>query len=158
MRAKKPYWIGTKPPDGRRWGSAEHACIISDQRTIDALRSMHNRYVQAWNDIELDPQRSLSEHSHKVFGADVVGVDRMFVLVSRSEAYGEWMLEVKYTRDFSPFHPGLSCGKNPLRSNADIVNVRLHWQGDGQLKFNHWLASEAETNRGLAQCPDYRRA
>lgn len=156
MRKTIPYWIGTKPADGKRWSGADHAAVLQDQSSIDSIRRLYNRYVQRWNDIELDQARSLSEHSHEVCGAKVVGAARMFVLKHDSTGEGEWVLEVKYVRGFTPYHPGWSCGKNPFRTNADIANVRLHWSGTGKDAFLNWLQTEQKTNAGQPECQEYK--
>jgi len=118
---------------------------------------MYGRYVKQWNDIELDRTRSLNEHSHEVCGAQVVGAERMFVLHDTSQKNEDWILEVKFARGFTPFHPGWSCGKNPFRSLADIANINLHWKGSGDQRFRTWLDRECAENSHKGECTEYKK-
>ena len=126
MRKNSKYWIGTKPSDGCRWTYTDHATVIDDPALVQNVFHMYRRYVKQWNDIELDRNRSLQEHTHEVCGARVVGANRMFVLHDDTQPQSDWILEVKFARGYSPYHPGWSFGKNPFRSTADMTNIRLH--------------------------------
>lgn len=157
MRKTTSYWIGAKPADGKRWASTEHATVENDDFIRESIFRMYRRYVKQWNDIELDYSRSLQEHSHEVCGAKVVGANRMFVLHDETQNNESWILEVKFARGFSPFHPGLSCGKNPFRTVADIANIRLHWKGSGHQAFRAWLERERSENLHKVECTEYKK-
>jgi len=118
---------------------------------------MYRRYVKQWNDIELDENRPLTEHTGEVFGARVVGAARRFILLGPNERQDKWILEVLFARGFSQYYPGLSCGLNTLRSPEDIRSIRLHWSEGGQDVFRRWLKAEAEANKGNGEWDEYRR-
>lgn len=157
MPKTNTYWIGEKPSDGKRWAYAEHATVEQDAAIKESVFRMYRRYVKQWNDIELDLNRSLQEHSHEICGAQVVGAGRMFVLHDSSQQNEDWILEVKFARGFTPFHPGWSCGKNPFRSVADIASIRLHWRGTGNQRFRKWLEQERTENTAKGECDDYKK-
>lgn len=151
------YWIGERPSDGKRWSDTTAAKVIDDAPTKEAIFHMFRRYVKQWNDIELDRARSLSEHTHEVQGAQVVGATRQFVLTSHTDGLDRWTLEVRYGRGFSSFYPGSSFGRNPFRSIADIQSIRLHWSDAGDQAFEKWLLLEQSANASKQEATEYRK-
>jgi len=154
--SKAIYWIGKKPWDGDRWGYTEHGTVLAGDDIREALFRMYRRYVKQWNDIELDRGRSLSEHSHKVHGAQVVGANKRFVLHGRPDAQTHWILEMMFARGFQEFYPGWSCGRNTMRTPADIRSIHLHWNGEGGQAFERWLKEEQAANAGNGEWTEYR--
>lgn len=81
MAAKPTYWIGPRPSDGRRWANTTVATVLTGDEEKEAIYRMYRRYVKQWNDIELNNDRCLSEHTHEICGAKVVGSgNRRFIL------------------------------------------------------------------------------
>jgi hypothetical protein len=128
--------------------------VVSDPAQRDAIFRMQRRYVKQWNEIELDRSRSLSEHTHEVFGAQVVGANRRFILHAQVES-AHWILEVMYARGFSEFHPGWSFGKNPFRSVEDMRSIHLHWSENGRILFEQWLVAERTANESNGEATEY---
>jgi hypothetical protein len=148
MKRRSTYWVGERPTGGERWAYATHGTVIDDPHAMEVIFQMHGRYVKRWNDIELDRSRSLSEHTHEVRGAKVVGGgSRRFILHAQENNKEHWILEILYSRGFSEFCPGGSFGKNSLRSTDDIRSIHLHWSDDAQMKFEKWLAEEKLANQ-----------
>lgn len=157
MRSANSYWVGKKPPGGKRWAYTAHGEVLEDAATRDALFRMYRRYVKQWNDIELDRGRSLSEHTHQVFGAQAVGANRRFVLHARPDSDSHWILEMMFARGFSEFYPGASCGRNTMRSPADIRSIHLHWSEGARGAFDRWITDERTTNSKNGEWEEYRK-
>lgn len=156
MTKRTPYWIGKRPSSGKRWAYTTSAEILNPDQYHEALLGMYRRYVKQWNDIELDRNRSLSEHTHEIHEAKVVGGwGRCFILHWHS---GEthWILEIYYSKGFSEFYPGWSCARNPFRSNDDIRSAHLHWNSGGREEFDRWLEKEKESNKRNGEWDEYR--
>ncbi len=151
---KSSYWQGTPPSDAKRWQGADSGEILADRYT-ESLFRMYRRYVRRWNEIELDKARSLSEHTHEVFGARVIGAQRMFVLHCDINRDDGWILEMRFARGFQEFHPGWSCGRNALRTTTDILRSVLHWRGKGRAGFDDWLARDALEHGPLQEWTEY---
>lgn len=152
---KSNYWLGKRPWNGHRWVYTEAAEVLESPQYKEAVFHMHRRYIKQWNDIELDQARCLSEHTHRVHGAQVVGSHRRFILHAE-ESDMHWILEVLFDRRFSEFHRGLSFGKNAMRCADDIHSLHLHWRGAGRERFEAWLEEEraaAVQTRGAQLCP-----
>ncbi len=156
MSRASMYWIGKKPTDGKRWAYTNSATVLNDSAQIEAVFRMYRRYVKQSNDIELDHARSLSEHTHEVCGAKVVGANRKFILHAYAKDKGHWILEILFARGFSQFYPGWSTGKNTLRSVADIKGVYLHWSHEGKAAFEQWLLAEQEANGASGEWDEYK--
>ncbi|MBT12504.1 MAG: hypothetical protein CMI02_10780 [Oceanospirillaceae bacterium] len=157
MSRKPPYWIGKRPSDSKRWAGMTSATILEGETEIEAVYRLYRRYVKQWNDIELDTNRSLDEHTHEICGAKVVaGGQRRFILSHQSGGQDEWILEVCFSRGFKPYYPGMSCGLNPLRSPDDIRSIRLHWNKAGDQAFRRWLESEQGQNKENGEWTEYR--
>lgn len=156
MKRKSNYWQCAKPSSGTRWAYTEMATVIDDPNVIESVFRMHRRYAKQWNDIELDTNRSLSEHTHKVHGAQVVSGNRRFILHGQNGEKTHWILEVLLARGFAEWHPGWSFGKNPLRTISDIKSIHLHWSEGGKESFEEWLIEEREINSKNGECGEYR--
>ena len=156
MTRKSAYWIGKRPWDGKRWAYTNAATVLDDASQKEAIFRMYRRYVKQWNDIELDEDRSLSEHTHEVCGAKVVGGNRRFILHVQNNNQDTWILEVHFARGFSEFYPGLSTGRNTMRSPADIRSIHLHWSQAGNEVFREWLKIEKETNEAKGEWTEYK--
>jgi len=152
---KQKYWIGKKPSDGKAWSYTERGMVIEDLGQREAIFRMYRRYVKQWNDVELDLNRSLHEHTHEVLGAGVVGSPRAFILHSQKDPSHQWILEVWFARGFQMYHPGLSCGLNALRSPSDMRSTRLHWSGFGDQGFIDWLLEEERINADKGEATGY---
>jgi hypothetical protein len=157
MKKKSPYWIGKKPWDGFRWTYTDTAKILEDVAQKEAIFRMYRRYVKQWNDIELDRNRSLSEHTHEVCGAKVISSSRKFTLHAHYDNQEHWILEVMFARGFSEFYPGLSAGRNTMRSVSDIRSIYLHWNQAGDSKFENWLITEKNINSINGEWTEYKR-
>jgi hypothetical protein len=157
MSRSKSYWVGAKPSGGERWAYTEHAEVLDDPVVEEALFRMYRRYVKQLNDIELDRRRSLSEHTHQVLGAQVVGANRRFVLHARPDTETHWILEIMFARGFREFYPGMSFGRNTMRSVSDMRSVHLHWSGAARQAFDRWLEEERTTNAEKGEWEEYRR-
>jgi hypothetical protein len=155
MQKPTTYWQCAKPSNGRRWADSDRATVIDDPRIISSVFHMYRRYVKQWNDIELDKNRSLSEHTHKVLEANVISGRRRFSLHSKNSKNDLWILEVLFARSFSEWHPGMSCGKNPFRTTDDIKGIYLHWRNAGKEEFQTWLTHENEINKANSECTEY---
>lgn len=156
MKRNAPYWIGKRPSNGHKWAYTQSAAVIEDVLLKEAILRMHRRYVKQWNDIELDMSRSLSEHTHEVHGAQVVGGGNRRFILHADKSDSQWILEIIFSRGFSEFHPGWSCGKNPFRSLADIQGIHLHWGGEGQTSFHSWLKEELAVNQAKGEATEYK--
>ncbi len=154
--AKPPYWKGPHPSDATRWQGADSGESLSLSMYGEALFHMYRRYAKQWNDIELDRARSLSEHTHEVCGARVVGAPRKFVLHRDINRDDGWILEVKFARGFHIYYPGWSCGLNTLRSKTDLQSAVLHWRGDGRSEFEAWLVQERSENESRGEWAEYK--
>ncbi|BBB66379.1 hypothetical protein UNDYM_2126 [Undibacterium sp. YM2] len=158
MTRKTAYWIGKRPSDGKAWQYAEHATIIDDASQAEMIYRMYRRYVKQWNDIELNPEKCLSAHTHEICGAAVISSSiHKFVLHAHNSSYqNHWILEVCLARGFSMYYPGGSCGLNTLRSIDDIRSIRLHWSQAGDEVFKAWLNTEKEINSANGESEEYR--
>ena len=154
--ARQPYWIGKRPSDAKRWQGAEAGEVLDVESYGDSLFRMYRRYAKQWNDIELDHSRDLSEHTHLVCSARVVGSTGKFTLHNDISRDDGWILEVKFRRGLSQFYPGWSTGLNALRSKDDISQARLHWRGNGRNAFDAWLTVEREENEAHGEWTEYR--
>ena len=157
MSRKSNYWIDNQPPGTSRWQVAEHGTALESSTYHASIFKLYRRYVKQWNDIELDTSRSLSEHTHRVCGAHVVGSSGKFILSLDINRETGWILEVVFVRNFRQYHPGLSCGLNALRSIADIKRVVLHWRGVGKQAFETWLVQESKENDSLGEWSEYKQ-
>ncbi len=155
MKRGSSYWVGTRPSSGKQWAYTTNGTVIADSGTKEAIFRMQRRYAKQWNDIELDRSRSLSEHTHEILGAQIVGGGRSFTLHAQEENKNHWILEIFYARGFSNFHPGASFGKNPFRSIGDMRSTHLHWSDDGRLKFEEWLLAESAANQHKGEAVEY---
>jgi hypothetical protein len=155
MKRGSSYWIGTRPTGGERWAYTTFGTVIDDPKMKEAVLRMHRRYAKQWNDIELDRSRCLSEHTHEILGAQVVGGSRRFILHAEEENKNHWILEIMYARGFSEFHPGWSFGKNPLRSIDDMRSLHLHWSDEGRSKFEEWIEAERVANEHKGEEVEY---
>ena len=157
MASESTYWNGPRPSDGKRWAYTTSATILTGEEEIEAIYRMYRRYVKKWNDIELDMGRSLSEHTHEICGAKVVGgANRRFILHWQKGDHDHWILEVFLAGGFKEYYPGLSCGLNTLRSTKDLRSIRLHWSKDGREEFNRWLALEKAENQNKGEWSEYK--
>ncbi len=157
MGRRPSYWVGKRPSDGKRWAYTTSAIVLIGEEETEAIYRMYRRYVKQWNDIELDTSRCLSEHTHELCGAKVVGgANRRFILHWENNNHDHWILEVFFSRGFSEFYPGLSCGRNTLRSANDIRSIRLHWSENGREEFNNWLKSEKSENQNNGEWDEYK--
>lgn len=155
MSSRKIYWIDGRPSSGKRWQEAEHAKIINDENVVDAIVRIQRRFVKQWNDVELDRERDFLEQSQEISGATVLGVGNRFVVHMRNGRDSLWVLEALYVREFKPYYPGSSCGRNPFRSRDDIKIIYLHYAGSGEEGFSSWLAIESQ-NDGSAEWDEYK--
>lgn len=131
--------------------------ILDEAKYHIALFEMHCRYIKQWNDIELNRNRCLSEHTHEVHGAKIVGGDgHCFILHWHNIDNDHWILEINYAQGFSEFYPGWSCGRNPFRSLKDIRSAHIHWSGNGREEFDRWLIFEKEANKNNGEWDEYQ--
>jgi len=73
MSKSEPYWLGKRPLDGKRWAYTTSAVVLDAGDYHEKLFRMFRRYTKQWNDIELNMDRDLSEHTHEIHGAHIVG-------------------------------------------------------------------------------------
>lgn len=133
------------------------ATTLEEDAIREAVFRLQRRYVKQWNDVELDTDRSLDEHTHEICGAKIVGSgQRRFILSHQSGGKNQWILEVCYSRSFKEYYPGMSCALNPLRSTDDIRSIRLHWNEDGDQAFQHWLKTERDGNKNNGEWSEYK--
>lgn len=130
------YWIGKRPSQGARLGDADKATVRDDLRE-DVVR-LYSRYVEQWNRIELDPTRSLAEHTNELSGATMSCEGQTFTLHAYDASKGCWILEVHLAEGCSIYRSGLSFALNAQKSE-DMRSIRLHWSGSGNLVFEEWL-------------------
>ena len=156
MTTRTSYWIGKRPSGGKKWARTTSATVLDAAEYHEALFGMYRRYVKQWNDIELNRDRSLYEHTHEVHGAKVVGGPGRCFILHWHKGNDHWILQINYARGFSVFYPGLSCGRNPFRSLKDIRSAHLHWSGSGREEFDGWLAFEREKNKNNGEWDEYR--
>ncbi|MBT8421068.1 MAG: hypothetical protein KJO08_09430 [Gammaproteobacteria bacterium] len=157
MTGKTAYWIGKKPWDGKRWAYTTSGIVLDDPFQKEEIFRMYRRYVRQWNEIELNMDRSLSEHTHEVCGAKVVGGNaQKFILHMQNSDRDTWILEVNFARGFSEFYPGLSCARNTMRSPDDIRSIHLHWSQAGNEAFKEWLKVEKEINETKGEWTEYK--
>lgn len=155
--AKPTYWIGPRPSEGKRWVYTTTATVLTEDEEQEAVYRMYQRYVKQWNDIELNNDKCLSEHTHEIFGAKVVGSgNRRFILHWHRGNEVHWILEVLFARGFKEYYPEFSCGRNALRSIKDIRAIRLHWSEGGREEFGRWHASEQEANQDNGEWSEYK--
>ncbi|WP_431022205.1 hypothetical protein ABMA09_22770 [Erwinia rhapontici] len=155
MSEKKNYWVGTRPRSIKPFIETHSAMILEGDELLESLFRMYRRYVKQWNDIELDRSRSLAEHTHQVLGAQVVGANGRFILHGHNGNKDHWILDIVFIKGFSVYHPGLSTGKNALRTLADIKGVYLHWSENGKSAFEKWLVDERNMNISSGECNEY---
>lgn len=156
MQNKSGYWIGTRPSDGKQWTYTTSATVLSGDGDKEAIFRMYRRYVKQWNDVELDINRPLSEHTHTICGAQVIGsANRRFILHWDNRDQDHWILEIFFARGFREFHPSFSCGRNPLRTYKDIRSIRLHWSGNGRQEFARWIEAERLENQSKGEWTEY---
>lgn len=156
MTTKKSYWVGKKPSNSKRWASATSAEILEPAQYAENLLQMQRRYVKQWNDIELNLDRSLAEHTHEVHGATIVGGPGNKFILSFHNNTGLWILEINYARGFNEWHPGWSCGRNPFRNTDDIRSIHLHWAKAGREMFDEWLSGEKIANAQNGEWDEYK--
>ena len=156
MGKRTPYWITDKPSDAKRWEGCELGAVLDNKEFRDQLFKVHRRYAKQWNDIELDDNRSLAEHTHQICGAKVIGSSNRFILRGGANRDENWILEVAYARGFKQYYPGLSTGLNAMRSAEDIRSIRLHWRERGREAFDTWLAHEHASNSANGEWMEYR--
>lgn len=157
MLRKSPYWIGKRPSDSKRWAGMTSATILEEDAVREAAFKLQRRYVKQWNDVELDADRSLDEHTHEIYGAKVVGGgQRRFILSHQGGGQNQWILEICYSRGFKEYYPGMSCALNPLRSTDDIRSIRLHWNEGGDQAFQQWLETERYENKNNGEWSEYK--
>ena len=156
MTGRAPYWVGKRPSDGKRWRGAEAAIILDLEEYGDILFSMYRRYVTQWNEIELDMNRELSEHTFLICGAQVVGASGRFILTFNADRETGWILELCFRSGFHQYYPGLSTGLNALRTVSDIRRAALHWRGNGRDAFETWLKQERTENYATCEATVYK--
>lgn len=157
MKKKSQYWICKKPWDGSRWAYTNNAIILEDASQKEAIFRMYRRYVKQWNDIELNVNCSLADHTHEVCDAKVVGGgSKKFILHASNNDQDQWILELMFARGFSQFYPGLSTGRNTMRTVSDIRSIHLHWSQAGDKAFENWLITERQTNIANGEWEEYR--
>ncbi|WP_117146029.1 hypothetical protein [Pseudomonas coronafaciens] len=154
--ARQTYWIGPRPSDGKSWAYTTMATVLTDDEEKEAVYRMYQRYVKQWNDIELNNDKCISEHMHEICGAKVVGSNRRFTLHWYGGSEVHWILEVLFARGFKEHYPGLSCGRNALRSIKDIRAIRLHWSENGREEFSRWCAAEHVANHDNGEWSEYK--
>lgn len=154
MVGQANYWTGKRPWNGHRWTYTHSAEVLDSHEYKEAVFRMYRRYVKQWNDIELDHSRCLSEHTHQVHGAQVVGSHRRFILHAQ-ESDMHWILEVLFARRFLEFQRGASFGRNAMRSVDDIHSLHLHWRGSGRSRFDAWLEEECRSNLEHGEAHEY---
>ncbi len=153
---KQQYWIGSRPSNIKRWQNAEAGTLLDLTEYADRLFELYRRYVKQWNDIELNHARSLSEHTHRVCGAQVVGSTGKFILHFNTDRDNGWILELAFSRGFRTYYPGLSTGLNTLQSLGDIKHAVLHWRGNGRISFDEWLIQERTENGAKGEWAEYK--
>lgn len=154
---KPTYWIGPRPSDGKRWATTTMATVLTEDEQKEAVYRMYQRYVKQWNDIELNNDKCLSEHTHEICGAKVISSgNRRFILDWYGGNKVHWILEVLFARGFKEYHPGFSCGRNALRSPKDIRAIRLHWSEGGKEEFGRWHAAEQAANQDNGEWSEYK--
>ncbi|EGV28314.1 hypothetical protein ThidrDRAFT_3847 [Thiorhodococcus drewsii AZ1] len=157
MSKSEPYWLGKRPLDGKRWAYTTSAVVLDAGDYHEKLFRMFRRYTKQWNDIELNMDRDLSEHTHEIHGAHIVGgAGRNFTLHWHNDKEDHWILEIHYARGFSEYYPELSCARNPFRSVDDIRSAHLHSKGNGQDKFEKWLELEEKENKENGEWDEYK--
>lgn len=156
MTRKLNYWIGPKPSSGKGWQNAEHGTILEPSTYGDQFFRLYRRYVKQWNDIELDVSRGLNEHTHSVCGAKVVSASGRFILEHNSNRETGWILELKFSRGFRQFYPGLSTGLNAFRTINDLQKITFHWRGEGESSFWQWLVLELQENGSKGEWNEYK--
>ncbi|MBM5572443.1 MULTISPECIES: hypothetical protein [Deefgea] len=158
MASKSTYWIGSRPSDGKGWTYTTSAIELICDEEREAIYRMYRRYVKQWNDIELNNDISLSEHTHEICGAKIVGsANRRFILHWQGNEQVHWILEVFFSRGFKQYYPGFSCALNTLRSTEDIRSIRLHWSLNGKEEFNSWLLKERAVNQDKEEWNEYKK-
>jgi hypothetical protein len=145
-----------RPTDAKRWEGCDFGALLSKDECAERLVRVYRRYSKQWNDIELDHNRSLAEHTHEICGVKVVSSSDKFILHGGKTREENWILEVVYARGFKQFYPGMSTGRNTMRSASDIKNVRLHWKLQGKDAFENWLAYEQTANPNQGEWQEYR--
>lgn len=156
MNKKQPYWLTEKPSDAKRWEGCDLGAVLENDDYRERLFRLYRRYVKQWNDIELDHSRSLADHTHQICGAKVVGSTNMFILQGSQNGTEDWTLEIVYARGFKQFYPGMSTGRNTMRSPENIKSIRLHWKDAGRDAFNAWLNQEAQINSDKGEWDEYK--
>ncbi len=106
MATKRTYWLGPRPSGAARWQGATSGSVLDAAEYEEALYKLYRRYAKQWNDIELDKFRPLSEHTHEICDARVVGSQGMFVLHMNDDRETGWVLEVSFGRGFKQYYPG----------------------------------------------------
>ena len=154
--ATQSYWRGKRPSDAKRLQGADSGEVLSIATYAEPLFHMYRGYAKQWNEIELDETRNLSEHTHRVSGARVVGAQGEFILHMDINREDGWILEVKFVPGFQVYYPRLSCGLNALRKRADIQRVVLHWRGAGRTAFDSWLVQERAENAPRGEWTEYK--
>ena len=156
MTPRQPYWIGSNPANIKRWQNAESGWLLEPTHYSEQLLGLYRRNAKQWNDIELDNARSLSEHTHRVWGAKAVGSSGQFILCFDTDPSNGWILELNFSRQFRQYYPGYSTGLNAPLSPKDIKDAVLHWRGNGQNAFNDWLIQEYKENEAKGEWAKYK--
>lgn len=156
MQRKLNYWIGARPSNSKRWQNADSGSKLELAEYEGALFGLYRRYAKQWNDIELDHTRNLSEHTHSVCGAKVVGSFDKFILEFSVDRDNGWILELAFSFKFKKYYPGMSTALNMLRTHKDVKNAILHWRGNGQNLFYEWLAIERLENEEKGEWTEYK--
>lgn len=155
--ARKPnYWIVPYPSGTKRWQGATSGTSLAMEKYRGQLFHLYRRYAKQWNDIELDQSRRLSEHTHRICDAHVVGSGKQFVLTWNLDRDTGWILEISFVRGFRQFYPGWSTGLNTLRSESDVKSAVLHWRGHGREAFDQWLVREHTENASKGEWAEYK--
>ncbi|MBI2768963.1 MAG: hypothetical protein HYX47_05045 [Burkholderiales bacterium] len=147
---KSNYWVGNRPSGGKAWAYTDRGCEIADPAIQATVTEIYRHYARLWNEIELDRDRSLEEHTHQIAGASAVnGGGRMFALHAQ-DGDTHWVLELLFARGFDLFGEGMSFAMTEPDSLSAFRSMRLHWNEGGQEAFSNWLktAPKASVREG----------
>lgn len=157
MPGKTTYWVSKRPSYSKRQAGMTSGAILEGEAVREAIYRLYRRYAKQWNDIELDTNRSLNEHTEEICDARVAaGSLRRFFFNYTNSRHNQWVLELSFSRKFKVYYPGFSCGLNALRSTDDIRNIVLHWNENGDQAFREWIELEAKKNKDNGEWTEYK--
>lgn len=138
------YWLDGKRRGKRFSGMVNAQNLLLDSDEGMALVEMYNRYVDRWNDVELDHAKPLDLHEHKICGLSTVGSTRSVLLLWGEPSTSNIVIEMNGSFAKS-WGKGLSTRRCHMIAK-DFRSIYVHYGADCDIKtLRCWLVLERDT-------------